>query len=144
MGSTGIFITGQGSLIERVTADSNAGGGFLVAGSVIESTATRNGTFGIFAIIVRDSLATDNHLDGIQLDGSGGVATGNIASFNGDQGISSPNGTVTSNTAVRNAAFGISATCPSSINGNTVVSNTLGSITTNGTGCVLTNNATRP
>jgi len=87
MGSTGIFITGQGGLVERVTADSNAGGGFLIAGSVIESTATRNGTFGIFAIIVRDSFATDNHEVGIQLDSSGGVATGNIASFNGPTGF---------------------------------------------------------
>jgi hypothetical protein len=42
-GSTGVFITGVGSQIERVTADSNAGGGFVAA--VIESTATRNGTF---------------------------------------------------------------------------------------------------
>ncbi len=107
MGSTGIFITGLGGLIERVTADSNAGGGLLIAGSVIESTATRNGTFGIFAIVVRDSLATDNHEVGIQLDSSGGVATGNIASFNGTNGISAPNGTVTSNTTVRNNSFGI-------------------------------------
>jgi hypothetical protein len=144
MGSTGIFITGAGSIIERVTADSNGGGGFLIAGSVFESTATRNGTFGIFATTVRECYATDNHSDGIQLDAIGGVAIGNIASFNGSNGISSPNGTVTGNTAVRNVSFGISATCPSSIVGNTVVSNTLGSINTNGAGCVLSNNATRP
>jgi hypothetical protein len=81
MGSTGILITGQGGLIEKVVADSNAGGGFVVAGSVIESLATRNGTFGILAIKVRDCLATDNHNVDIQLDGSGGVGTGNIASF---------------------------------------------------------------
>jgi hypothetical protein len=145
MGATGIFITGQGSLIERVTADSNGGGGFLVAGSVIECTATRNGSnFGIFAIVVRDSLATDNHGVGIQLDASGGVANGNIASFNGDHGISAPNGTVINNTAVRNVSFGISAVCPSSIVDNTIVSNALGSITSQGVGCVLANNATRP
>jgi hypothetical protein len=144
MGSTGIFITGVGSQIERVTADSNAGGGFLVAGSVIESTATRNGTFGIFAVIVRDSFATDNHDIGIQLDGSGGVGTGNVASFNGSHGISSPNATVTANTAVRNVGFGISAVCQSTIISNTIVSNTAGSITTNGAGCVLATNGTRP
>jgi parallel beta-helix repeat protein len=144
MGSAGIFITGQGALVEKVTADSNGGFGFLVAGSVIESAATRNGSAGIFAIIVRDCIATDNHTQGIQLDASGGTATGNIASFNGDNGISAPNGTVTSNTAVRNVSFGISAVCPSSIVGNTIVSNVLGSITTSGAGCVLVNNATRP
>ncbi len=144
MGSTGILITGAGALIERVTADSNGGGGFLIAGSVIESTATRNGTFGIFATIVRDSYVTDNHNDGIELDAIGGVATGNIASFNGGNGITDPNGSVSNNTAVRNVSFGISAVCPSSIADNTIVSNTLGSITTNGAGCVLVNNATRP
>jgi hypothetical protein len=144
MGSTGIFITGAGSLVERVTADSNAGGGFLVAGSVIESTATRNGSFGIFATIVRDSYSTDNHGDGIELDAMGSVAFGNVSSFNGSQGILAPNAAVTGNIVVRNVAFGVSATCPSSIVGNTIVSNQLGSITTNLPGCVLSNNATRP
>lgn len=142
MGSTGIVITGQGGLIEKVVADSNAGGGFVVAGSVIESVATRNGTFGILAIIVRDCLATDNHNAGIQLDGSGGVGTGNIASFNGSVGMSVPNGTATGNTMVRNVSFGLSATCPSTIIGNTIVSNG-GTIETNRDGCVLFNNATR-
>ena len=143
MGSTGIFITGAGSVVERVVVDSNGGGGVLIAGSVIESSATRNGTFGILATIVRDCYVTDNHDIGIQLDGIGGVATGNIASFNGSHGILSPNGTVSGNTAVRNAAFGISATCPSSIAGNTFVSNSGGTINTSGAGCVLFNNATR-
>jgi hypothetical protein len=142
MGSTGIFITGAGSVVERVVVDSN-GGGILNAGSVIESSATRNGTFGILATIVRDCYVTDNHDIGIQLDGIGGVATGNIASFNGSHGILSPNGTVSGNTAVRNVAFGISATCPSSIAGNTFVANSGGTINTSGAGCVLFNNATR-
>jgi hypothetical protein len=142
MGATGIFITGAGSSVEKVVVDSN-GGGILIAGNVIASAATRNGAFGIFATIVRDCYVTDNHDDGIQLDAIGGVATGNIASFNGLQGILSPNGTVTGNTTVRNLAFGISATCPSIIVGNTVVSNTGETIATNGAGCVLVNNATR-
>ncbi len=142
MGSTGILITGLGGSIERVVADSNAGGGLLVAGSVIESAATRNGSFGILAIIVRDSFATDNHNDGIVLDGSGGVGAGNIASFNGGRGMSVPNGTATGNTMVRNAGFGLSTTCPSTIVNNTIVSNG-GTIETNGVGCALVNNATR-
>jgi len=143
MGGVGILILGAGSSVERVVLDSNGGGGVIIAGSVIESTATRNGGFGIFATIVRDSYVTDNHADGIELDGIGGVATGNISSFNGKNGILSPNGSVTGNTVVRNVAFGISATCPSSIIGNTSVSNTGGTINTNGAGCMLLNNATR-
>jgi hypothetical protein len=144
MGATGIFMTGPGSYVEKIAANSNAGGGFLVAGSVIQSSAVRNGSFGIFAITVRDSLATDNHGDGIQLDASGGVAIGDIASFNGRNGISAPNGTVIGSTMVRNVSFGISAVCPSSIVSNTIVSNQAGSITTELPGCVLANNATRP
>ena len=80
-------MTGAGSIVEKVIPDSNGGGGFLVAGSVFQSTATRNGSFGIFAITVRDCTATDNHNNGVQLDGFGGVSIGNIASFNGGQGI---------------------------------------------------------
>jgi hypothetical protein len=143
MGSTGIQVTGTGAVIEKVTAHSNAGGGFLVAGSVIEGVATLNGSFGIFAITVRDCIATDNHDNGIILDGSGGTAYGDIASFNGGFGIQSPNGTVTNSTIVRNTLFGITAVCPSSIVNNTVVSNGAGTINTTGAGCMLVNNATR-
>jgi hypothetical protein len=142
MGSTGIQVIGTGAVIERGTAHSNAGGGFLVAGSVIESVATSNGTFGIFAITVRDCIATDNHDNGIVLDGSGGTAYGDIASFNGGFGIQSPKDG-TNSTTVRNTSFGISAACPSTIVNNTVVSNGAGTISTSGVGCVLVNNATR-
>jgi hypothetical protein len=146
MGSNGIFVNGDASYVEKVTATNNAGGGLLVNGVVVESGANRNGSFGIFAITVRDSIATGNHTVGIRLDASGGVGIGNIASFNGAQGIDSPNGTVINNTAVRNGTFGITALCPSSIFANTVVSNTQGTIQTTddgGTGCILSNNATR-
>lgn len=143
MGNLGIFMTSEGGFVERVNADSNAGGGILVAGTVIASAATHNGSFGILAITVRDCTATDNTGDGIVLDGSGGVGTGNIASFNGGRGMFVPNGTAANNTIVRNNSFGISTTCPSSIVGNTIVSNTLGTIDTNRDGCVLANNAIR-
>ena len=144
MGNIGIFITGSGGSVVGVRADSNAGGGMLVNGSVSDSAATLNGGFGIFAIMVRGSYMSDNHGVGLQLDGSGGVAEDNISSFNGSHGISAPNGTVVNNTFVRNVEFGISALCPSVIANNTVVSNTAGSITTSLTGCVLANNGTRP
>ena len=109
MGQAGIVITGTGAYVEKVTVNSSGGAGFVVAGSVVDSAATLNGSFGILAITVRGSFATDNHGNGIVLDGSGGVAIGDIASFNGGNGIQSPNGTVTSSTMVRNTGFGISA-----------------------------------
>lgn len=144
MGSSGIFLTGDGSFVERVNADSNAGAGIIVAGTVIASAASHNGTFGILAITVRECTAVDNIGDGIVLDGSGGVGISNIASFNGGRGIVSQNATVTGNTIVRNGSFGISAICPSTIVGNTIIGNTLGTINPDAQpGCVLVNNATR-
>jgi hypothetical protein len=142
MSQTGILMTGDGSFVERVTADGNARGGMVVAGTVIESAGSQNGAFGIFAITVRDCTSVQNLGDGIVLDGSGGVGTGNISSFNGGRGMLVPNGTATGNTVVRNNSFGISTTCPSTIVGNTIVSNG-GTIETNRDGCVLFNNATR-
>jgi hypothetical protein len=144
MGREGILMTGAGSFVEKVTVDSNAGGGMSVAGSVIESAAIQNGNFGIIATTVRDCTATQNYGEGIILGEGGGVATGNVSSFNGGHGIAVPFGTATGNTLFLNKAFGISAFCPSSIIGNTIVSNELGSIETNRAGCVQVDNATRP
>ncbi len=67
MGQTGIVITGTGAYVEKVTVNSSGGAGFVVAGSVVDSAATLNGSFGILAITVRGSFATDNHGNGIVL-----------------------------------------------------------------------------
>ena len=143
MGLIGIRMTGDGSYVERVTADSNAGGGMSVAGAVIASAATQNGSFGIIGATVRDCTALQNVGDGILLD-SGGVAAGNVSSFNGGYGVAVPFGTATGNTLFLNQSFGISAFCPSSIVGNTIVASEAATIETNRPGCVLANNATRP
>jgi hypothetical protein len=42
MGREGILMTGTRSFVERVTADSNSGGGITDAGTVIQSAATHN------------------------------------------------------------------------------------------------------
>jgi hypothetical protein len=145
MGLQGIFMTGDGSFVERVAVDSNVGGGMIVAGSVFESAATINGSFGIVAVTVRDCTATKNLGDGIVLNSSG-VATGNLSSFNGGYGISVPFGTAIGNTVFLNKSSGVSTFCPSSIVGNTIIANEVGSrsIETRGTGCILDHNATRP
>ena len=140
----GIQMMGDGSFVERINTDSNSGGGMSVTGTVIQSAATHNGSFGIIATTVRDSTVVQNLGDGIILDVSGGVATGNVSSFNGGFGIYVPYGTASGNTAFLNRSTGISALCPSSIIGNTVVSNQSRSIETDRDGCVLANNATRP
>lgn len=148
MGSLGISISGEGSSVEGVTADGNAGGGILVAGNVVGCAANLNGALGIIAFTVSGSVAIENATDGIVLDAIAGVGTGNIASFNGRNGIVAPNGVVNSNTAVRNVGFGVSALCPATIIGNSIINNQGGSIqTTNsapGAACVVVNNATIP
>jgi hypothetical protein len=140
----GIQMMGDGSFVERINTDSNSGGGMSVTGTVIQSAATHNGSFGIIATTVRDSTVVQNLGDGIILDVSGGVATGNVSSFNGGFGIYVPYGVATANTVFLNRSTGISALCPSSIVGNTVVSNQSRSIDTDRDGCVLANNAIRP
>lgn len=144
MGLLGILLNGSGSFVERVTVDSNAGGGMSVAGAVIQSAATQNGSFGVIATTVRDSTALQNFGDGIILGVNGGVATGNVSSLNGGYGIAVQLGTATANTLFLNQAAGISALCPSSIVSNTIVTNGPTGIETSREGCALANNGTRP
>jgi hypothetical protein len=144
MGLMGILLNGAGSFVERVTVDSNAGGGMSVSGTVVQSAATQNGSFGILADTVRDSTSRQNAGDGIILGINGGVATANVSSFNGGLGLGVQLGTATGNTLFLNQGAGISASCPSSLVGNTVVSNGVASIKISGDGCALANNGTRP
>jgi hypothetical protein len=143
MGATGVFISSQSGYVERVTTESNGLGGMLVGGRVVDSEATLNGSFGIFAVSIHNSTAVNNHGNGIQVDASGGVAMGNISSFNGGVGFLLPNGTMIGNSAVRNGGFGISATCPAVMVDNIVIGNTGGIIQTNLSGCITTDNGTR-
>jgi hypothetical protein len=143
MGLMGVQLTGGGSFVERVTAYSNAGGGMAVAGQVLESAATLNGSFGILAGTVRHCNSSENAGDGIILNGEGGIASDNVSSLNGGYGISAPYSTVTGNSLFLNQSFGISAHCPSSIIANTIVSSSGSNLETVGTGCVLVNNAAR-
>jgi hypothetical protein len=143
MGSSGIFLTGDGSLVEKVSSRGNAGTGIVAAGSVIQCSAIGNGQSGILAFIVRDSEAASNTRDGIDTDGRGGVAIGDVASLNGGRGIVAANASVTGSTMTLNKGFGLEATCPSAILNNTIVANG-GSIQVDEPGCVLENNGTRP
>ncbi len=143
MGLQGIQLNGDGSSIEKVTADNNAGGGMSVQGSVTSSTAIQNGSFGIIALLVRDTTALQNAGDGIVLD-AGGSAAGNVSSLNGGFGIYSPYGTVIGDTMFLNKAAAVSAICPSVIMNNNLVATNGTSIDTREIGCVVSNNATRP
>jgi hypothetical protein len=143
MGGPGLSITGDGSLVEKVNVNSNAGGGMVVAGTVVQSEAMLNGSFGIVALIVRDSTAIQNAGDGILVD-AGGIASGNVSSSNGGYGIYVPFSTAVHNTTFQNKASGISALCPSAVTDNTVVSSDSKNIEISGSGCVLSNNAVRP
>jgi len=144
MGSFGIFATGEGAVMEEVSADGNAGGGFIVAGSVLMSSATGNGGVGVLALVIRESRVTGNTTDGIDVDGAGGVAIGNTSSFNGRAGMNLPNGVANNNTIVRNNGVGIVAKCPAVVTGNVIVNNVGGTLTMDGGDCAVVNNATLP
>lgn len=143
MGMIGVWLPGEGSAVEKVLAERNAGGGFNVAGTVSDCTAMQNGSFGIDAFTVRDSTAQGNLGDGILLNGTGGVASGNVSAFNGGYGIGAPYSTVTRNTVIGNKGFGISVFCPAAILGNTIFSNEGGNIDASKTGCTQADNAMR-
>ncbi|HEY3835616.1 MAG TPA: hypothetical protein VGL72_03560 [Bryobacteraceae bacterium] len=140
MGLHGIELLGFGSVVEKVTAYSNAGDGMLVAGSIIGSAVMQNGKVGLLATVVRETFAFQNAGDGIVLDGIGGTAFAVISSFNGGNGVLSQNGIVTNSTIVRNVLVGISARCPSSLVNNNIVNNQGGTIVTESPGCVSVNN----
>ena len=142
MGAQGIFLTGDGSLVEKVSVRSNAGAGMIVAGMVLNSSAIGNGSNGIFAISVRDSEAASNAGDGIDLDGVGGAAMNDLSSLNGGVGVRPANGSVMNSTITLNKGAGIFATCPSALMNNTIVANA-SSISMQDQGCVLENNGTR-
>jgi hypothetical protein len=144
MSLNGIQLTGDGSMIERVASDGNFKAGFDVNGSVTQSSATGNGFDGFRALVVRDSISVNNRRFGILIRSGGGAATGDIASFNGNDGISAANSRVIGNTVVSNMSTGNSALCPSNISDNTVVNNGGNSIETTQSGCVVINNATGP
>ena len=140
----GTFLNGTAIRVEKIQAIGNSAGGIVSSSpgdtAVIGCTATGNGG------------------DGIIVDG---LADGNIALFNGGNGIrtlgtaihnvSSNNklgifgrGTFIGNTVLVNATQGISAACRSAIVSNTAEGNIGGDIFTSGAGCVLTDNAFKP
>ncbi len=144
MSRSGIQITGDGSQVDRVTSDGNFREGFDVNGSVSSSSATGNGFDGIQAVSIHDSTSLRNRRFGILVRSVGGVASGNVISLNGFQGISAANSTIRGNASTANQGTGIFANCPSVVAENTVVDNHDNSIETVGSGCLLVNNATRP
>ena len=103
MGGHGIRMMGAGTVVERVHAVSNGGPGIVVGqGSIIDSVAMFNGSgAAVVGLIVRGTVASNNSF-GIFIR-PGGVATGN--------------------TAIGNAATGLSVQCPAVVVGNSTTNN---------------------
>jgi hypothetical protein len=140
MGGHGIRMMGDGTVVERVHSVSNGGPGIVVGeGSVIDSVAKLNQAgAAIVGLIVRGCVSANN-VFGIFVR-PGGVASGNVANANGAGGISVNNATATGNTALNNGGYGIDATCPSAVIGNTAFGNATVNIRTTGA-CTLADNA---
>jgi hypothetical protein len=139
MGSHGIRMLGDGTLVRNVVSMSNGGPGIVVgAGSVIDSVANLNASgAAIIGLIVRGCIASNN-VFGIFVR-PGGVASGNVAAGNSVTGISVNYGTATDNSAYSNGSYGIDAVCPGVLSGNTAHANAAANIRTNGA-CVMANN----
>lgn len=103
MSGHGIRLIGNGTVVERVHAVSNGGPGIVVGlGSIIDSVAMFNGSgASVVGLIVRGTVA-NNNVFGIFIR-AGGVATGN--------------------SAISNAATGLSVQCPAVVVGNTTSNN---------------------
>ncbi len=140
MGSHGIRMMGESTVVERVLAVSNGGPGIVVGnGSVIDSEARLSGSgTAIVGLHVRGCTAANN-VFGIFVR-PGGVAAGNTAMANEGGGISVTNATATGNTATNNVNYGIDAICPGALTGNTAFGNTVINIRTNGL-CTVAGNA---
>lgn len=103
MGGHGIRMMGTGTVVEHVHAVSNGGPGIVVGlGSIIDSVATFNGAgAAVVGLVVRGTVAMNN-VFGIFIR-PGGVATGN--------------------SAIANAATGLSVQCPAVVVGNSTSNN---------------------
>ena len=119
MGGHGIRMLGDATMVQNVTAVSNGGPGIVVGeGSVIDSFVKLNGSgSAIVGLIVRGCTA-NNNVFGITVR-PGGIATGNVANGNSATGLSMTNGTATGNVTNNNVTYGIDATCPGVVTGNT-------------------------
>lgn len=139
MGSHGIRMMGDGTLVQNVVAASNGGPGIVVGeGSVIDSVAKLNETgTAIVGLIVRGCTAANNSF-GIFVR-PGGVASGNVAIANTYTGISLNYASASGNTAYNNGGYGIDATCPGVLTNNTSYGNAGGNIRMSGV-CTSANN----
>ncbi len=140
-GYDGVLITGAGGMVQGVTVDNSGGSfGILVNGRAIDSVARLIRGTGIAGGIVRGCTAEENGFGGIVF---GQIAAGNTASSNGGTGISGQ-GVVEGNVAAQNGLFGFDIKCPSSVTGNTGLSNASGPMNTTDASCALANNAPHP
>ena len=103
MGGHGIRMMGNGTVVERVHSVSNGGPGIVVGmGTIVDSVALFNGSgAAVVGFMVRGTVAMNNTF-GIFIR-PGGVATGN--------------------SAIANAATGLSVQCPAVVVGNTTTNN---------------------
>lgn len=140
MGGHGIRMMGDGTIVERVRSISNGGPGIVVGqGTVVDSVVQLSGSgAALVGLNVRGCISTHN-VFGIFVR-PGGVALGNVASFNAAGGLSVNKATATGNTANENGGYGIDGVCPSAIVNNTAAGNTGQNIRTFGA-CALANNA---
>jgi len=115
-----------------------AGTGALISGNIL--TGGNGGTAistGPDALITADTVS--GFATGIQA-GANSTVSGNASAGNSYGIYVVANSTVSGNTTANNLVYGIEATCPLNLVGNTALANTMANIYQNGSGCTLFNN----
>ncbi len=106
MGGHGIRMMGDGTVVEKVNSISNGGPGIVVGeGSVLDSVAKLNGSGAALVGLIVRNCVSNNNVFGIFVR-PGGVATGNTAIANAATGISVNNASAMGNTALNNGTYG--------------------------------------
>jgi hypothetical protein len=137
---------GGPAVVTGCQAHDNGGVGISAFGTstVHRNIASSNGShgFGMGTSVATGNTSRGNGGDGFSSLGADGVLIGNHATNNDGNGITIVLGVVRENTASSNDLAGISASCPTSIVGNSLRGNTGPNVTTTGVGCVQSDNAT--
>ena len=110
--------------------------------TVFNGSVRGMGAFGVYL------LGSGGSVDKVHADANGvtgiyvinGTVTGSTATGNGQRGFDVTVSTVSGNTATGNVYFGIAASCPSTVIGNTAYNNGF-NIYTSGANCAVANNA---
>lgn len=143
--------TGTPGIISAVISCSPSGSGKGVNGNSRSYITVVNGSIRGMGEYAINLVGIGNHVEKVHAESNGsgilvafGVVQGNTSSFNFNDGFNVEFGVVSGNMSVGNQRYGVIASCPSVVSGNTATFNGAGSILLpfgGAVGCAVVNNA---